>query len=220
MKGKHILLVLFLAAAAPAVFTGCSNSEAAAPRQEVVLDDGKPKDAEDQNEVVIDDSALRAGGPGLSTASKSSTEEEVAGDGSKITVMTDGYGNKSETRCFANDSRVKCVVVETNAAKKSVIVTVYGQIGVTKTLPGEKLKDALTASADKIASAAQLVELPQQADVTKMLPKNGGSEDLKPLPSSAFPVLPANIPDTEAGQIGEGNYGNDDSKPELEEEEE
>lgn len=194
MKLRHLLLITALAAA-PAFFTGCGKSQASETQKpEIVFSDTTVPDANGENVVAIDDSSLPDGELGIKASRSAGSSTATSGDdSSKISVMVDAYGNKSETRCFNNDPRVKCITIKTSLNGEAV-VTVYGQNGVTKMISKDKLGSGLNASADEIADAAEFSEPSQKADISKMIKKKSDSVKLKPLPSSEFPIQPVQIP--------------------------
>ena len=98
----------------------------------------------------------------LSASGKSSQEKtKILPDGSKIDVMYDGFGNKTETRCFNNNSRLKCVTL-TSAVNGQRQAVVYGQNGERNTVPENMIDNLLTASGDEIANSAGILAAPRQ----------------------------------------------------------
>ncbi len=190
--GKILLIILVTFAAL--VSGACVGSEASpVNREEVVLADA-PATAEKREVVMIDETSLPGGKFG-DKSSKSASEPVTTtnDDGSKTTVAFDGHGSRRESRCFNNDPRLKCVVVET-AVDGTSAVTVYGRNGVIKEVSAEKIKDIVKTSADELAAAADLTEASQKADISKLLPSKNTQTNLKPLPSSNFPVFPKQVP--------------------------
>lgn len=180
------LIVIFVAA----IFSGCMKSDFAGQKgQEVYFDDENTDlDLNDKNEVVIDDRQLIS--QKLNKKSAPKPEYKTGTDGSEITVTGDGHGNKTESRCFKNNPRLKCVVAETSFDGKTEI-TVYGKNGVIKNISPEKITDLLNMEADEIANAAELFETSQEADITKLLPSKNRPSEQEPL---SDPEFPAQIP--------------------------
>lgn len=177
------LIFIFVAA----VFSGCIKSDFAKQHgQQVYFDDeNNDSDLNSKNEVVIDNTQLIT--QKLSENSAPSPEYKTGTDGSEITITGDGYGNKTESRCFKNSLRLKCVVAETSFAGKTEI-TVYGKNGVIKNVSPEKITDLQNMEADEIANVAELFETSQKADITKLLPSKNKPNEVKPMPSSEIPV--------------------------------
>ena len=74
-------------------------------------------------------------------------------DNSEITTTTDASGVKTETRVFRNNPRISRVVVTTRNGQRTV--TAYSASGESKVVDG--VEDALTASADAIATSAGFI---------------------------------------------------------------
>lgn len=174
------------------IFSGCIKSDFAdRHRQEIYLDDNNGSETNDKNEVVLDDRQLLS--EKLNNKSAPEPQYQTGKDGSDITITGDRYGNKTESRCFTNSLRLKCVVIETAASGK-IELTVYGNNGVIKTVSPEKFGDVMNMEADEIANAAELFEPSQKADITKLLPSKNRPKELSPMPSSEFPVFPNQMP--------------------------
>ena len=191
-KIQLLFLVLSLT-----LISACTISEASSEsRQELVIDDQSQQ--ENPNEITItEDDVKRQVLQNLSTGTNSPEQTIIADDKSKITTTFDGYGNKTETRCFVNHPRLDCVAVMTSAnGKKQTLVYPVGS--GAKNLPENSAVKALTASADELANLVGVSET--RDDIAKKpVSPYGGKDDstnLRPLPSSAFPVLPKQIPQT------------------------
>jgi hypothetical protein len=152
---KFKIYILIIAAALFAV--SCSSAKNGQAQQpEVTLDDGYK--TTDNDELLIEDKDLKPVGETVVTSKKSSEQTNiVAFDGSKISVMTDGFGNKSETRYFDDDPKLQMVLVRT-AANGQKEVFVYGQNGEVKDLPQNMVGGVMNSSADQIARAAGITE--------------------------------------------------------------
>lgn len=134
------------------LFTSCSSlskSESESVREEIVFNDGY-----NGNEVVIEDKDLN-GKEGTTPVPVKGNEEitKIEEDNSRISVVTDRYGNRIETRTFNQDPQLALIVLQTSAdGKKQVFV--YGQNGDVKSVPENMLNKIMTAPANEIASAA------------------------------------------------------------------
>jgi hypothetical protein len=205
---------LFILIAFSSLLSACAIGEASSGRQEVVIDDGGGR--QNENEVVITDADLNEKALLQSSGEKKSREQTViADDKSKITTMFDTYGNKTETRCFINHPRLDCVVVTTPAkGKKQTLVYPVGS--GAKNLPENEAEKALTASADELADIAGVQETRDDIARKPVSPygrKKADSSQLRPLPSSEFPVFPKMIPQTPVERIEEEQVEKSDSKP-------
>jgi hypothetical protein len=153
MNIKYFLLMIAF------VSVSCSSAKDGAKdgqKSEVVIEDGYK--TTENNEVLIEDNDLKQIQQAVVT-SRPSTEQNnvVAYDGSKISVMLDGYGNKSETRYFENDARLQMVLVRTSVNGQKQIF-IYGQNGEVKDLPPSMIDKALSMPAGELANAAGIVE--------------------------------------------------------------
>lgn len=225
MTVKIYLLVFIILSS---LLSACTIGEASTgSRQEVVIDDGSG--GKNNDEIVITDADVnekellefyREGKPQEQTV--------IAADKSKITTTFDNYGNKTETRCFVNHPRLDCVVVMTPANGKKQ-TTVYPVGNGAKYLPADQADKALTASADELADIAGVQET--RDDIArKPVSPYGGKKDapeLRPLPSSEFPVFPRTVQPVETVEEQETEVNNSKnsrpdevttSKPEFEDE--
>lgn len=137
------------------------------------------------NEVVITDADLVDRNKQVSTTQeRTQMAKRLLPDKSEIETMTDGYGNKTETRFFKEHPRLRCVILRTSAEGNQE-VTVYGFGSDTKVVAdlGDK---ALTASGDEIANAAQLTVTRGTSETPNFMKKRSNQTSLQPLPSSAF----------------------------------
>lgn len=150
--------------------------------------DDKPKVAA-KNEIVIDDASFKGEQETLS-ASKAGSQEttKISPDQSRIDTMYDQFGNKTETRCFSDDLRLKCITLLTAADGKKKI-SAYGQNGEIKSLPADIFDKALTASANELADSAGIYQIYRQpAPVMQSLQSRNTAASLRPMPSYNFPV--------------------------------
>lgn len=174
-----ILLVSF-----SAVSLACNTSGAASEnREEIVLNDGytsaKPE------EVIINEASVNGNDIQISTSKPNSQEApKTSDDNSEITTMHDGFGNKTEIRNFKGHPRLKFLVLRTSADGQQQIF-VYGYEKEVKTLSGETMNKALTASGDEIANAAGLYQTTSSKELPNYLRK---SKPMQPTPSYNYPV--------------------------------
>lgn len=102
----------------------------------------------------VNDEPFTEKGRILHTSGERSQEPaKILSDNSKVHTMYDGYGNKTEARCFNNHPRITCIVLSstTNGQRR---VLVYGQNGDIMDLPENMLDQMMTATADEIANSA------------------------------------------------------------------
>jgi hypothetical protein len=154
----NIKLYVFLIAAALAAVS-CSDTKPhadGAKKPDFFIDDGYKKN--EKNELIIEDKDLKYFQEIISTDKRSTQDKPfTATDGSQITVMSDGYGNKSIRREFNDHPRLQMVLVRASAnGQKQVYV--YAQNGEVKDLPANMFEKVLTTSADELAKAAGIFE--------------------------------------------------------------
>lgn len=197
-KISLFFLILF-----SALLSACTIGQASSDkRQEIVFADETER--QNPNEITITESDLKQLSLPNSSDGKTSQEQtEITDNNSKITTTVDSYGNKTEMRCFINHPRLDCVLVTTSAnGKKETLVYPVGS--GAKKLSENAAEQALTASPDELASLAGAYET--RADVAKknISPYSGKNDSggaLRPLPSSAFPAFPNQIPQTVVEQV-------------------
>lgn len=154
---------------------------------EVIIDDGHNKTA--KGEIVIDESSFNNGeGSSTSITEWQKATKIIAGDQSQIETSYDGFGNKTDTRCFNNHLRVRCIMLRTGVdGQKQVFV--YAQNGeVKKSLPTDMINKITTASADEIANSAGIHQTYQRSTVLVRNIQSTNSAPLRPLPSYDSPV--------------------------------
>ena len=97
---------------------------------EVDFDGGSSPDGE----VVLKDADFEQAQSASPTFGERNTETAVQslGDGTKIEIVFDGYGNKIETRYFNNHPTVKMLILSTSANGARREALVYGQKGERK----------------------------------------------------------------------------------------
>lgn len=126
------------------------------------------------------------------TIAKSFMELPKTGaNNSQINTMYDGFGNKTEMRCFANDPAIKCVLLKTSATNRKQVI-VFGNNGEIKRLPDELADKAMTADASYIAATVGIFAVPKIVLIPNMPTANEEAEAFnKPSPT---PITTAEIP--------------------------
>lgn len=183
MSYKFFLSTIVCAAL---VSVACSSKNKSAG--EVVITDGGYNA---KGEIVINDASFAGKDFSVSGGNREQSETtKIAADGSQINTMYDGFGNRTDTRCFNYHLRVKCVLLRVAAGKDGQKqVFVYASNGEVKTLPDDMLDRALTLTAEQIAAAAGITQdyiAPPKPMIVKNYPS--ADEPLKPLPGYNFPV--------------------------------
>lgn len=195
MKLKPVIALLFIASLST-FFSACSSA-ASKEQPEVVIDKSSTQATD---EVYITNADVKREGDDQPVSTVplpgGSATKITLGDSSQVETLTDAFGNKTETRYFQGNSRLRMLILRTSA-KGAQEVTVYGKGGETKIVGG--LADrALTASGDEIANAAGLNQTtsPGAAKNFMKRPSSQSSPSLQPLPSSSFqqPSQPVSQP--------------------------
>lgn len=186
MKYKFCLLTVIFAF----LLTSCSEAttgESESVNMDEVVFDGGNKKAD--GEIVFNDNFSGDKNENASVSMPTSQGvTKVAADQSRINTMYDGFGNKTETRCFNNHPRLQCVMLRTTSDGKRQVF-VYGQNGDVKDLPEDMLDKTTTASGDELADAAGLFEVRQKRTQPAIaLSKPQNSQSLQPMPSYKFPI--------------------------------
>lgn len=199
------------------MLTSCSNSDNAesssAQSDEVVFDDGYKTTVE--GEIVIDDESFEGKEKAIETDGKSSQEiTRIAQDGSKLEVMYDGFGNKTETRYFYNNQLLRQILLRTRA-DGSRQVFVYGQNGTVESLPDNMLDKVLTAPASELANAAGIFEGLKEPAFTQSS-QTLSVTALKPLPSSQFPIRNQQVVQALTPETEESSDSNDEKPQSVE----
>jgi len=155
MNIKIYILIIVLVA----LSVSCSSEKSVATnteKPEVVIEDGYKTTGE--GELVIEDKDLKHIQEAVVTSKENSQQNNiVAYDGSKISVMLDGFGNKSETRYFDNDPKLQMILLRT-AANGERQAFVYGQNGEVKDVPPAMLDKVMSLPAAELAQAANIYE--------------------------------------------------------------
>jgi hypothetical protein len=131
---------------------GKQNEVNLAKIKEVTINDGYKTTK--KGELIIDDTSLEGKQPPIVTSRKSSKEPpKTAADGSQISTMYDGFGNKTEIRTFAEHPLIQCIVSRTFAdGRKNIFV--YGQNGEVRNLPEYLYDKVLSSSGYELARSA------------------------------------------------------------------
>lgn len=217
-SGKLVALAVIFCAFVSASCSFFNRSGDAAETKEVVFDDGYKTGTD--GELIINDSDFD-GKPSASDTFGESREEitKVLSDNSKVTTMFDGYGNKIESRYFANHPNVACVVVTTFADGRREAMA-YGQNGEHKLLPTEMLDKVLSAEAAEIAQSAGIYDIqtervPQSVFVEENKPEVS-FQPIKMRDSSQYaePVTVENAPPDDASEAGKPQTNEKDEKKE------
>jgi hypothetical protein len=155
MNIKTYILIIALVA----LSISCSSEKSVATnteKPEVVIEDGYKTTGE--GELVIEDKDLKHIQEAVVTSKENSQQNNiVAYDGSKISVMLDGFGNKSETRYFDNDPKLQMILLRT-AANGDRQAFVYGQNGEVKDVPPAMLDKVMSLPASELAKAANIYD--------------------------------------------------------------
>lgn len=167
-------------------FSSCSvSSRKENVEEEVFFDDGYRKTT--AGEIGFADN-LNVTGQTTKTQKNSTDYSTEAADGSQIAVMTDGAGNRTETRCFENHLRIGCVALNTSARgiKEALIYTRNGEV---KRMQSEEIfGKILTASADDLAQEASIFEVRRETSLPTVIYGKSNGQPLQPLPSYKFNV--------------------------------
>ncbi len=171
-----LLLIIFVS-----LSIACSDSRSA-ESEEVFFDDGYKTG--DREEIVIDDYSFEEKGAAAASQQRSGSQEitRIAPDGSRITTMYDGFGNKTETRFFDDNPLVQIISVRTSASGEKQ-VSVFAQNGEVKQLPANMLDKVLTAPANDLAAAAGIFQGRREPTIVQT-----SQPPLQPMPGYRFPV--------------------------------
>ena len=185
MNSKIFIFLLFAVSLA-AISSACATVESS-PQKEVVFEDKVKKSGK---EILISDSDLKKEPTQISTSKEAKQESKrMLADKSEVETLIDGFGNKTETRYFKDNPRLRFIILRTSFDGTKV-VTVYGYGRDTQTFDdmGDK---ALTASGDEIANAANLTATRSYAITPNFMKKvKSETPKIEPLPSSTFPIKP------------------------------
>ncbi|MDQ6788871.1 MAG: hypothetical protein M3033_18870 [Acidobacteriota bacterium] len=169
----------------------CSKSDKTESNAQAEID--KIYKTKPNGEIIFDDNS--SGQNGAASRASSQQTTQLASDGSQVTTMYDGHGNKTEMRFFDSDPILQSVMVRTSARGERQ-VSVYGQNGLVRALPDNMLDKAMSASASALASAAGISE--GRRETPKPMSVQNNQPPLQPLPSSNFPVQKPQIQTTPA----------------------
>lgn len=179
----YILIILLFAASCSSVKTETAQ------KPEVMIEDGYK--TSENGELLIEDKDIKPVQEAVVTTRANSQQSNiVAYDGSKISVMLDGFGNKSETRYFDNHPQLQMVLLRT-AANGEKQIFVYGQNGEVKDLPPNIANSAMTAPADDLVKASGITESRKPQTVSQTfsgVSVQGTTASLQSLPNSQTPT--------------------------------
>lgn len=142
------------------------------------------------------------------------TSQSIArtlGDLSTVTTVADGYGNRTETRVFRGDPKLRMVMVKYGSHGEE-FVYVYGKNGGVKTMSKLSAADALAMSADELANKAEFFETALDKERQKPKLSRQREDRLAPLSSSEIEMKPVRAPETDepTAQIRNGSSESDD----------
>ena len=145
---KKLLILIFTLC-----FSACASVENNIVQKEIVIDDGfKPV----SNYVEINDNDIKSiERQQLVQKIKNKDSRSILPDKSEVETLIDGFGNKTETRRFKDNLRLKLLVLRTSVGGTKE-VTVYGYGSDSIKIVYDLGDKALTASGDEIANAAKL----------------------------------------------------------------
>ncbi len=185
MNSKIFIFLLF-AVVLSVISSACTTVESS-PQKEVMFEDSGKTSGRD---IFISDADLQEEPTQIST-SKETTQEakRMLADKSEVETLVDGFGNKTETRNFKDNPRLRFIILRTSVDGTKV-VTVYGYGKDTQTF-SDMGDTALTASGDEIANAAKLTATRSYLITPNFMKKvKSDTPKLEPLPSSTFPIKP------------------------------
>lgn len=143
------ILVLIISAV---ITTSCLDAERFnVKKKEIFLKDNYR--TTENGEILVDDRDLEHTKEPIATSREGIQETtKSSNDNSQISSMTDGFGNKTDIRAFANHPLLQRVIIRTfvNGLKQ---VFVYGKNGDVKELPLNMLNKAHIASANELANS-------------------------------------------------------------------
>lgn len=174
---------LFLVVFTTAFFSACTSVESK-NSEEVVIED-KTNGA--REEIIITNADVTDENQQTSTVQATTQlPKRLLSDRTEIVTSLDGYGNKTETRYFPGNARIRYVSLRTSVDGTRE-VTVYAANGSAKIVT-ELGDDALTLPGDQIANTAQISTTPTSPVVRNYLKRGKGNSQtpLQPLPSSSF----------------------------------
>lgn len=217
------------------LFAACSGANKS-NQKEISLNDDYRKTRD--GAIIIDDRDLDRNQQPIATTKESTQDAPQTGsDGSLIQAMTDGFGNRVETRIFEDHPLVRRIVLRTfvNGQKKGFV---YGQNGDVNELPEEMSGNSMAAPADKLAKSAGILtgrdennlpyfiqrlrqpletlmpayEFPMQTIVAEQIPAEVQTAETAPIAPIAEPVIEQKPLVQESKPTAERNYQADINK--------
>lgn len=138
------------------LFSGCLKINQPAERENVFLDDGQG--GQKDGEITLDESEVKDAETQASIERNSYQEGDTTeSDGTKITTMYDGFGNKTERRFFYRHPILEAMVLRTSTDGQKEIL-LFGHNGEVKSVPQNMIDKAMIATADELAKAAGILE--------------------------------------------------------------
>ena len=124
-----------------------------------------------RGEILINDFDLKdANGFSITGEGMQRDSTQRLEDGSQIKTSYDAFGNKTETRVFFNNPRLKQIVLRTSVDGQKQIY-VYGQNGEVESVPESRLTEVLNSSANEIAGFAGITSVKGTKRMRSMFPQ-------------------------------------------------
>lgn len=155
MNKSLYFAAVFFAVLAMAIigFSALSSNLNGSDRQNEIIIRNTSKTSGDGT-ILIDGNDAAAVQPPTVTSRRSIIEApRSVADGSQISTMYDGFGNKTEIRTFSNNLLVHSITVRTFTDGRRRIF-VYGQNGDVRSLPEDSYEKVLTDSGNSLANSA------------------------------------------------------------------
>ena len=173
----------------------CASKSAKSKQKEISISDNYQKTKD--GEIIVDDRDFDRNQPQIAMTKESTQEKPQTGsDGSEIQAMTDGFGNRIETRVFQAHPLLQRIVLRTFAdGRKKVFV--YGQNGEVNNLPEEMSDKSMAAPADELAQSAGIYTGRDENNVPYFLRQLQQKQQETLVPTYEFPIqtsAPEQIP--------------------------
>ncbi len=151
LLSSAILLMSFLI-----FFSACSKTDEQAEREDVFFDDRNG--GKNGSEITIDESSVKDAETQTSVNRDSYQEaDQTESDGTNVSTMYDGFGNKTERRFFYQHPILQAMVLRTSTnGQKEVLL--FGHNGEVKAVPQNMVDKAMSATADELAKVAGILE--------------------------------------------------------------
>jgi hypothetical protein len=156
--------------------------------KDIAAPGSRPVTAVDEISISeVDDAVISVAAPTSPGASR------TLGDLSSVTTLVDGYGNRTESRVFSGDPRLRMVMVRTGAGGFQKVY-VYGKNGGVKTLSDVSGETALSMTADQLANKAEMFETALDKERQKPKLASNSENSLRPLSSSDIQINSSSNP--------------------------